>query len=235
MAEPRVLRASRPPASKQSTGHPAGLHPEDSPYHTAQTHSRQPARIVHTDDQDDDVYTERRMPTVVKKYTQSPVPTRTRIHEEPEVARVTPMRFFLIALGVILAAFVLAALIIMLLLPALQRWNDDRMYGYPRTLHARASVGHGTQALPYSDFTAENINGTIYVFEVEETDPAQANPHAYFITRFSGANKDMLAITDIVFVDENGDGKLDMTVTLENGSMFVLYNNGTSFVVTPPK
>jgi hypothetical protein len=130
---------------------------------------------------------------------------------------------------------VLAALAITLLLPTLRRWNDDRVYSYPRTTHARAIVGHGSSAAPYSDFTAENINGNIYVFEVQETDPSQHTVQAYFITRYAGPQKDLLAITDISFADENGDGKPDMVIVMENGSMFVFYNTGQQFTATAPK
>jgi hypothetical protein len=231
---PRVLRTNRPQgASKQSVGHQTALHPEDTPHYTTDSQSRKPARIVYDDE--DEVYTDRRMPTVTKRYNRSPVVTQTHVREEQERVRVTPMRFFIIALGIILLAFVLAALIIALLIPALNRWNDDRTYGYPRTIHQRANVGHGTTAQPYSDFTGENINGYMYVIELEETDPTQSNPHVYFVTRYSGVDKDMVAITDIAFQDENGDGKVDMLVTIENGSMFVLYNNGKSFTLTAPK
>lgn len=234
----RILRAHHPDvlqASRHSVGHHAGLHPEDTPHLTTQPQTKKPVPIVHTDDQDDDVFTERRMPVVVKRYTHPPVPTRTRIREEPERVRVTPLRFFIIALGVILLAFVLAMMIIAFLMPALNRWGDDRTYGYPRTTHARADVGHGTKDLPYSDFTGENIDGYMYVFELEETDPSQKHPQVYFITRYSGSNKDLIAITTISFMDENGDGKLDMLVTMENGSTFVLYNNGQTFTATAPR
>ncbi len=146
---PVTLRASRPHVqARQSVGHQAGLHPEDTPYHTTQPQTRKPARVVHTDDQDADVYTEYRMPTVIRQYNRSPVPVQTRIQEEPYHVRVTPLRFFIIALGVIMLAFVLALLIISFLMPALNRWNDDRTYGYPRTTHARAIVGHGTKNQP---------------------------------------------------------------------------------------
>jgi hypothetical protein len=222
-------------ASRHSAGHHAGLHPEDTPRLTTQSQTRKPVRVVRTDDQDANVYTERRMPVVVKRYTNPPVPTQTRIKEESVTISVTPMRFLLIALGIILLAFVLAALIISLLMPALNRWIDDRTYGYPRTMHARAEVGHGTKDQPYSDFTGENINGYMYVVELEETDPSQKHPQAYFITRYSGDNKDLIAITAITFTDENGDGKLDMLVTMENDSTFVLYNNGQTFTATVPK
>jgi hypothetical protein len=222
MAEPRVLRAHRSDvhSPRHSSGHQADIHPEDVPYHTTTEPSRKAVCITYADDQDGDTYTERRMPTVVKRYPRSPI--TTRVQEEPIRVRVTPLRFFLIAVGIILLAFVLALLIITFLIPSLQQWNDDRTYGYPRTTHTRANVGHGTNALPYSDFTGENIDGYIYVFEVEETDPSQRHPQAYFITRFSGAQKDQIAVSDISFIDENGDGKVDMLVTMENGSIFVL-------------
>ena len=234
----RILRAHHPDvlqASQHSAGHHAGLHPEDTPRLTTHPQTKKQVRIMHTDDQADDVFTERRMPVVVKRYTQPPVSTRTRIREEPERVRVTPLRFFIIALGIILLAFVLAMMIISFLMPALNRWSDDRTYGYPRTTHTRVNIGHGTVAEPYSDFIGENINGYMYVFELEETDPSQKHPQAYFITRYSGSNKDLIAITAISFVDENADGKVDMLVTMKNGSTFVLYNNGQTFTATAPK
>lgn len=236
MPEPKVLRASRPPVKQQhSVGHHSGLHPEDTPYHTTQTQSRKPVPITYADDQDTDVYTERRMPTVVKKYTRSPVTTQTRVQEEPHHVRVTPLRFFIIALGIILLALTLALAIISFLMPALNRWSDDRTYGYPRTTHTRVNIGHGTVAEPYSDFTGENINGYIYVVELEETDPSQKHPQVYFVTRYTGQDKDLIAVASITFADENGDGKVDMLVTMENGSTFVLYNNGQTFMATAPK
>ncbi len=233
--EPPIKRASRPQVSnRQSSSHQAALHSEDRPHHTTDTQSRKPVRIIYTDDEDDEgVFTERRMPVVTKRY--HTIPNRTQIREEPERVRVAPMRFFLIALGVILAAFVLAALIITFFIPALQHWNDDRTYGYPRTTHTRVNLGLGTVQNPYSDFTAENVDGYIYVFEVEETDPSQQRPTVYFIDRFSGPQKDLIAVTSITFIDQNGDGKPDMLVTMENGSIFVLYNTGKTFTATPPK
>jgi hypothetical protein len=234
--QPKTLRASRPQPAQapQGTGHQTGLHPEDTPRHTTQDQSRKPVRMAYTND-DDEAYTQARMPTVIKRYNRLPVPTQTRVKEEMPVATVTPLRFFLIALGVFLTALALALVLIAYAIPALNRWNDDRVYGFPRTTHARAMVGHGTTAQPYSDFTGENIDGYVYVFEVEETDPSQKHPQTYFITRYTGQNKDRLAVTDITFTDENGDGKVDMLVTMENGSTFVLYNNGSGFSVNPPK
>ena len=123
----------------------------------------------------------------------------------------------------------LALLLTMYVFPALRSWNDERVYGYPRTLHIRANVGHGTAAQPYSDFTAENVRGRIYVVEIGEGNAAPTLIHAYYIVQLTGEGNDRVAITAITFSDMNGDGKPDMFVTLENGSTFVFYNTGTQF------
>jgi hypothetical protein len=247
---PRTLRAHRPPppqhassGTRQSgngyrnvpargTGHQAGIHPEDAPYHTTtQRQARTPAplTVAYEEDDADDIYTERRMPVVVKKYNRQPVPAPTQVTEEPSQRRLTPLRFFSVAVGVLLLACVLAITLVAYLLPAYTRWSDDRTYGYPRTIHAAASVGHGTAQHPISYFTGENVRGAIYVWEIGEAAAAQATTHVYYIIQLSGQASDLTPVTAITFADMNGDGKLDMLVTLENGSTFVLYNTGSEF------
>lgn len=200
---------------------------------------RVPSRPVQTDDvtyreadidiieDNDEAYSEYRMPVAVRKYNQELAPTRVR--EEHPVARVAPLRFAILVVGIILLATILAIAITMFISPMIGRWNDDRTYGYPRTTHTRAIVGHGTKQDPYSDFTAENINGNIYVIEISEADPSQRPPKIYLVTRYGGLDRDTLAVSSITFADENSDGKLDMVVMTENGNVFVLDNNGQSF------
>jgi hypothetical protein len=184
-----TLRASRP---KQT------IRTEDHPYRPD----------VRDDTEDfDEVYSEYRMPVTVRKYNQALEPTR-----------VSPLRFALLVVGIIIMATILAIAITTFISPAISRWNDDRTYGYPRTMHTRAVVGHGTTQDPYSDFTAENINGNIYVIEIPEADPSQRPPQTYLVTRYGGADRDDLAVTNITFTDQNGDGKPDMVVMTENGS-----------------
>jgi len=165
------------------------------------------------------------MPTVVRRYN----PPVTQVAEEVPVRRLLPAHFFLTATGVLLLVIVLALFLTMYVFPALRSWNDERVYGYPRTLHMRASVGHGTATAPYSDFIAENVRGRIYVVEIGESSTAPTLIHAYYIIQLTGEGNDLIAITAITFSDMNGDGKPDMLVTLGNGSTFVLYNTGTSF------
>ncbi len=228
--DPPVLRTHRVPTTdkqrvpaRKGAGHQAGIHPEDEPYYTTGQPTKRPRADV-------GFYEPPRMPTVVRRYNQ-PV---TQVAEEVPVRRLLPAHFFLTAMGMLLLVMVLALFLTMSVFPALRGWNDDRLYGYPRTLHVRANVGHGTAAQPYSDFTAENVRGNIYVVEIAEGSASPSLIQAYYIIRLTGEGNDLAAITAITFSDMNGDGKPDMLVTLENGSAFVFYNTGTSFSQQDP-
>ncbi len=189
------------------------------------------------EDEDDEVYTQARMPTVVRKYNPPVARGRqpsTQIRQEMPVRRLLPTHFLLTVIGVFLLVIVLALFLTTYVFPAIRKWNDDRVYGYPRTLHARANVGHGTKEQPDSDFIAENVRGSIYVVEIGEAGTTPTLIHAYYIIRLTGEGNDLISIIAITFSDMNGDGKPDMLVTLENGSTFVLYNTGNSFSQQDP-
>jgi hypothetical protein len=128
----------------------------------------------------------------------------------------------MIAIGLIFMSFVFAIMIVSWIIPTLQAWHDNSTYGFPRTTHARKDVGHGG----ISDFTALNLNGYLYIVEIEEGDPTKLNPHIYFLAHVSS---DQTPITSIAFADENNDGKVDMLVQTENGTIFTFYNDGTQF------
>src|SRR5450755_4654803 len=218
--DPPVLRTHRVPVTdrqrvpaRKGAGHQAGIHPEDEPYYT----TGQPAKRARADVE---LYEPPRMPTVVRKYK----PPVTQVAEEVPVRRLLPAHFLLTVFGIFLLVIVLALFLTMYAFPALRGWNDDRLYGYPRTFHLRADVGHGTAARPYSDFTVENVRCSIYVVEIGESNPTPTLIHFYFIIRLTSESNDRVAITAITFSDMNNDGKPDMLVTLENGSTFVFYN-----------
>jgi hypothetical protein len=124
----------------------------------------------------------------------------------------------MIALGLILMAFCFALFLVEVIMPAFQKWHDDQTYGFPRTIHAKKDVGHGG----ISDFTGLNLNGYLYIVEIQEGDPTKLNPHIYFLAHVSS---DQIPITSITFADENNDGKLDMLVQTENGMIFTSYND----------
>jgi len=160
--------------------------------------------------------------TSVRRYN-SGLPISTKITEERTSGRsLASFSFWMIALGLILMAFCFAIVIVNIILPALQTWHDNSTYGFPRTIHAKANVGHGG----VSDFTGLNLNGYLYVIEIEKGDPTKLNPHIYFLVHVSS---DQTPITAITFADENNDGKLDMVVQTENGTIFTFYNDGKQF------
>lgn len=159
----------------------------------------------------------------VRRYNSGLPVTTTKITEEKTSGNsIASFSFWMTALGLILLAMVFAMMIVSWVIPALQAWHDNNTYGFPRTIHAKANVGHGG----VSDFTGLNLNGYLYVIEIEEGDPTKLNPHIYFLVHVSS---DQTPITSITFADENNDGKLDMVVQTENGTIFTFYNDGKQF------
>ena len=131
-------------------------------------------------------------------------------------------------IGICLVILVVFLTAYTLIPPALQKWSDDRTFGYPRISQTDANVGHTGM----EHFIALNNHGTIEVFEIP-TYPSQTNqPHLYIIVRLTNQGADLVPAT-LSFPDINGDGKPDMQVTVMNGSnpsVWVLFNNGTTFV-----
>ena len=161
--------------------------------------------------------------TSVRRYNAGVPVAQTRVTEERKSgSSIASFGFWMTALGLVLLSLCFAIVIVDIITPALQKWHDDSTYGFPRTIHARKDVGHGG----ISDLTGLNLNGYLYVVEIEEGNPTNLNPHIYFLVHDSS---DQTAITSITFVEENGDGKLDMVVTTENGNVFTFYNDGTQF------
>jgi hypothetical protein len=160
--------------------------------------------------------------TSVRRYN-SGLPISTKVTEERTSGKsIASFSFWMTALGLVLLAFCFAIVIVNIILPALQTWHDNQTYGFPRTIHAKKDVGHGG----ISDFTGLNLNGYLYVIEIQEGDPTKLTPHGYFLAHISS---DQIPITSITFADENNDGKLDMVVQTENGTIFTFYNDGKQF------
>jgi len=172
---------------------------------------------------DEDALYSTRTNTSVRRYNSGVALTQTKVTEEKHSqTSLFSLGFCMTAVGLVSLSVLFALIITNVIAPEVQKWHDNNTYGYPRTIHVREDVGHGG----VSDFTGENLKGYLYVIEIEEGDPAKIVPHVYFLGHFSS---DQLAITSITFVDENGDNKLDMVVTTENGTIYILYNDGTQF------
>jgi hypothetical protein len=139
---------------------------------------------------------------------------------------------FLFGQGIILTV------IVVLLISCLVVWNvivypwwtttivDQWQYGAGKITQVDNNVGHQGE----SHFVAEWYNHQIIVIEISVANPG--NAHIYTIGGFLGQDSEVVQLS---FVDENGDGKLDMVISLQ-GSTYekILYNNGSTFQQTLP-
>jgi len=204
------------------------MHPEDNPYITS-TRSRfnspTTGTSIEVDEEREDVFTRPPNRTSARRYDLAPYAKRgeQRTEELPRPGK-HPLFYIGICL-VIMVAFLTAYTLIP---PAFQKWQDERVYGYPRTYQTDANVGHaGTE-----HYIVLNNHGTIEVLEIPGY-PSPANQtRLYIIVRLTNQGADLVPAT-VSFPDINGDGKPDMQVTVLDGSnpsVWVLFNNGTSFV-----
>jgi hypothetical protein len=99
---------------------------------------------------------------------------------------------------------------------------DDLHYGRPRTYQTDADIGHGG----ISHFTAENVNGQIYIMEIVEGDPKKSS----LLTgpQLAGGGADLLPVT-ITFKDVNNDGYPEMIVFVNGQPMETFTNSKDGF------
>ena len=229
--QPARKRASLPPEERTASWHHigtrSGMHPEDSPYITTtrnRYHVPTTATYFEVDEEGEDVYTKPPTRTSTRRYDLTPYAHRERRTEELPRQGKHPLFYIGISMLVMLA-FLTAYILIP---PALQKWNDDRTFGYPRTFQTDANVGHGGM----EHFLALNNHGTIEVVEIP-TNPSPTNqPRLYLIVHLSNLGADLIPAT-LSFPDVNQDGKPDLQVTVLDGanpSIWILFNNGTTFV-----
>ncbi len=227
-------RASLPPEEQEFTtswhhvGSRSGMHSEHNPYITT-TRSRYHAPIqndsyVEIDEERQERYTRPPSRTSARRYDLTPWSREERRTEELKRPGKHPLFYIGISM-LVMVAFLTAYIIIP---PTLQKWSDDRTYGYPRTFQVDANVGHGDSNFPVSHFIALNLNGRIEVIEMPKGDEGKLQPHLYLIARLAMQGSDLVPVT-VSFGDMNGDGKPDMIVTF-NGTQWIWFNNGTSFV-----
>jgi hypothetical protein len=227
-------RASLPPeereytASRHSVGSRSGMHPEDQPYMTAtRSRSHAPTTDTYVEIDEEEEFHSRpttRVGTSARRYDLAPYGRGEQRAKELQRAGKHPILYIGIFL-VILVAFLAAYTLIP---PALQKWSDDRTYGFPRTFQTDANVGHGG----VEHFIALNNHGTIEVLEIPTNPSPMSQPRLYIIVRLSNQGADLVPAT-VSFPDVNGDGKPDLQVIVLNSanpSVWILFNNGTTFV-----
>ncbi len=203
------------------------MHPEDTPYITttrSRSHAPTTQTYVDIDEEGEEVSHRPPIRTTTRRYDLAPYNGQDRRTEELSRRGKHPM----FHIGICLVILVLFLTAYTLIPPAFQKWSDDRTYGYPRTYQTDANVGHGGT----EHFLALNNHGTIEVVEIP-TNPGTTNqPRLYIIVRLTNQGADLVPAT-LSFPDINGDGKPDMQVTVVDGtnpSIWILFNNGTTFV-----
>src|SRR6266568_660796 len=225
-------RASLPPeereytASRHYVGSRSGMHPEDQPYMTSTRsyHAPTTASYFEIDEEGEEVSTRPPTRSSTRRYDLAPYTRGERRTEELPRQVKHPMFYIGICL-VIVVVFLTAYTLIP---PALQKWHDDSIYGYPRTFQTDANVGHGGT----EHFLALNNRGTVEVVEIPSNPSPTNQPRLYIVTHFADQGADLVPAT-LSFPDVNGDGKPDMQVTVYNGtnpSEYFLFNNGATFV-----
>src|SRR5258708_3093786 len=120
----------------------ASLPPEEAQYLTTRSRHTAPAAatLVAIDGEGEEVYTRPPTRTSARRYDLAPYAGRRerRTEELPRQGK-HPMFYIGICLG-IMVVFLTAYTLIP---PAFQKWQDGRMYGYPRTFQTDANVGPG--------------------------------------------------------------------------------------------
>lgn len=104
--------------------------------------------------------------------------------------------------------------------------QDHWQYGYPRTAQYDIVVGHSDSPAHPSHFIALNLNGQVEIIEFPGGDASKAR--IYTGIAIVGPNATLNPVT-LSFQDVNGDGLLDMIVTV-GSSHYVFLNEKGQFV-----
>jgi hypothetical protein len=206
----------------------ASLPPEETTYFASRSRYTAPAAhaYVDIDEEGGEVYTRPPSRTSARRYDLTPIRHGRGERRTDELPRQGKHPMFYVGICLVIVVVFLTAYT--LIPPALQKWSDDRAYGYPRTFQTDANVGHGG----VEHFLALNNHGTIEVLEIPTNPSPLSQPRLYIIVRLSSLGADLVPAT-LSFPDVNGDGRPDIQVTVLDGSnpsVWILFNNGTTFV-----
>ncbi len=104
-----------------------------------------------------------------------------------------------------------------------QGFQDDVHYGYPRTSHLDAVVGHGDSPSNRTHFIFINLHGHIQVIEIPGGDPAHTR--IYSGPTLYGSGQDRIPVTGEIVKDQ---GKANLLVHVGTQE-FLFINDGTTF------
>ncbi|GCE26602.1 hypothetical protein KDA_20860 [Dictyobacter alpinus] len=164
-------------------------------------------------------------------YTTSSTTKTTRPSKPPVTEKPQRRVHWLLPAGVgMVAMLVLWVLGSTVLAWGVTRYNDFK-YGYPRTFHTDAVVGHGDSELHKSHFMAINYNHQAVIFEMMGGDTGAGKSISYVVNLISSDNDDLAPVT-LDFKDLNGDKKPDMIVHVHlsnQDQVSVFINDGKKF------
>jgi hypothetical protein len=135
-------------------------------------------------------------------------------------------RFPLVA---ILVGVVLTIVLFMSLSALLSWWHgyqEDMLYGRPRTFQLDAVVGHNDSITHKTHFIFLNLNRHVEIIEIPGGDATHTR--IFIGPILFGDGQDLTPVTGEIR-DFNGDGKPDLIVHIQD-EQIVYLNNGTTFV-----
>lgn len=228
-------RIQQQPVSRNYTGQYAAIHPEDEddleedeeyyvtrPHTSARRYDVVPEQVIRQGNKTFHVH------TGAPPHQHSALPPQRHYFEKEEQS--SRHVHWLVYLGLFFMAVVVFSFALLSFGNWWQQKQDDWQYGRdPRTFQINAVVGHNDSTNNPSHFIGLNLNGKIVVIELPGGDSSKARSYNVTIIQNNDGNPPV----KISFQDINGDGKLDMLVTIgDPGASFtdVLFNNGTQFV-----
>lgn len=124
---------------------------------------------------------------------------------------------------------ILLAVVGMLAIPRIGRLLDTVDYGYPRTMHLTAQVGHEDGSAQPTRFIAMNLNRQVVVFEIPGGDVAKTRtltgPYLF------GANEDLTPVR-ITLALINGDKEPDLVVSIKQEEIIYINDSGNYRLIT---
>lgn len=147
--------------------------------------------------------------------------------------RESRFRLFMPLLTAVVYVLALVALVVLVQQAMVwgQRRIDDLRYGFPRAVHMQSVVGaHDEQGTP-THFIALNLHGQVSVLVLPGGDASQVQtlPGPYLVGRDGPYEAPLMALEDV-----NGDGWLDLLVTLR-GEVIVYINEDGMFRIISPE
>lgn len=192
------------------------------------TNTRYPGQYTGPQEEEDDGEYLTRMPRSAIRYSMTqgnPTIQRGRqkvvFHKEPPPRKIHWL--FYVGVGMVIAVSIWMAS------AYLTNWwtlhQEDATYGNPRTYQVDEAVGHDDSTDHPTHFIFLNLKGRVVIVEL----PGGKVSHAriYNGPVIIGANPDQIPVT-AQFQDVNGDGKLDMLVSVGN-QQFTYINDGQQF------